>query len=89
MNPRVISFFGLFVMLFIAYLFSNNKRKIDFRVIAGGLVLQFTLAFIIIHTQVGQSFFKWATESISSIVETSDVGSRFVFGEKFHEHLYA
>lgn len=89
MDPRFISFVGLFVMLFLAWLLSNNKRSIDFRVIVGGLFLQSFLAFFILKTNIGQSFFSYLTKAISALVATSDIGSRFVFGESFEDHPIA
>src|SRR5262245_475202 len=41
---RVISFVGLFVMIGLAWLMSSNKRKFPWRVVIGGLILQFIFA---------------------------------------------
>lgn len=89
MDPRFISFFGLFAMLFFAWLLSNNKKAIDQRVVVGGLLLQITLAFFILKTDLGQSFFLYLTKAISSLVATSDVGAKFVFGESYEDHHIA
>jgi CNT family concentrative nucleoside transporter len=43
---RVISFVGLFVMIGLAWLMSSNKRKFPWRVVIGGLILQFIFAAI-------------------------------------------
>jgi CNT family concentrative nucleoside transporter len=43
---RVISFIGLFVMIGLAWLMSSNKRKFPWRVVIGGLILQFIFAGI-------------------------------------------
>ncbi|MBC62700.1 MAG: NupC/NupG family nucleoside CNT transporter [Zetaproteobacteria bacterium] len=88
MQDKLISVIGLFTMLFIAWLFSNNKKKIDFRSIAGGLFLQFILAYFVLHTNFGKAFFAMATTAITSVVETTDIGSKFVFGENFKDHFY-
>lgn len=41
---RVISFVGLFVMIGLAWLMSSNRRKFPWRVVIGGLILQFLFA---------------------------------------------
>jgi concentrative nucleoside transporter, CNT family len=41
---RFISFVGLFVMIGLAWLMSSNKRKFPWRVVIGGLILQFIFA---------------------------------------------
>jgi CNT family concentrative nucleoside transporter len=86
---RVISFFGLIVMLFLAWLLSNNKRRMDWRVIVGGLLLQFALALIVLKTAPGRAFFSWANDFVGGVVALSDEGARFVFGEKFTDHFFA
>ncbi|MEY3193360.1 MAG: Na+ dependent nucleoside transporter N-terminus, partial [Bacteroidota bacterium] len=34
---------GIIVIIIIAYLFSNNKSKINYRLVMSGLLLQFTI----------------------------------------------
>lgn len=89
MDPRLMSVLGLFVMLFLAWLLSNNKKKIDVRVVVGGLLLQSCLAFFILKTSLGQNAFSYLTKAVASLVAMSDVGSRFVFGESFEDHAIA
>ena len=50
---RLVSFGGLFVMMGLAWLLSSHKRVIQWRVIVGGLVLQFAFAFLILRTTPG------------------------------------
>ena len=57
MASRFMSFIGLFVMLGFAWLLSNNKKKMDFRVILGGISLQFILAACILKSRFGQMIF--------------------------------
>ena len=89
MEPRIISCIGLISIVTFAFLLSDNKKAVDLRIVLGGLLLQFTLAFIILHTKIGHNVFEFATSAVASIVETSDMGARFVFGENFQEHFFA
>lgn len=76
-------------MVSIAFLISNNKKKINYRVILGGLLLQFVLAVFLLKTAIGYRIFKAAQVFITTILSLSDKGAAFVFGESFQEHLFA
>lgn len=76
-------------MLGVAWLLSNNKKKINLRVIVGGLSLQLVLALIILWTPQGQAFFELARSFFAKLISFSDSGALFVFGEDFRDHFYA
>lgn len=50
---RVISFVGLFVMIGLAWLMSSNRRKFPWRVVIGGLLLQFIFAGVMFASRDG------------------------------------
>ncbi|PKL49080.1 MAG: NupC/NupG family nucleoside CNT transporter [Planctomycetes bacterium HGW-Planctomycetes-1] len=87
--PRLISFAGLLVMLFLAWLLSDNRRKMNWRLIASGVVLQLALAVIILRTVPGQYIFDGIRILITRLISFSAAGSAFVFGEGFKEHPFA
>lgn len=87
--PRLISFAGLIVMVFLAWLFSDNRRKMNWRLIASGIILQFVLAIIILHTTGGQFVFGGLKILITKLIGFSEAGSEFVFGATFKEHFFA
>ena len=84
-----MSFFGIFIMMGLAWLLSENKKKMDFRVIFGGLALQFILALIIMKTSAGQMFFVWAKDVVTAVIEMSDTGAEFLFGASYKDHFFA
>ena len=43
---------GIFVIVLIAFLFSNNKRKVNWRLVVIGLTLQFIIAIFIIKGDI-------------------------------------
>lgn len=81
---------GILLILGIAFLFSNNKRKVNWRLVLVGLVMQLTFAIFIIHGErMGSWFFmlgwpKIAVEWLGGVVIQLLVfigkGSEFVFG---------
>ncbi|MBF0443926.1 MAG: NupC/NupG family nucleoside CNT transporter [Oligoflexales bacterium] len=86
---RLMSVIGLLTMLLFAWLLSNNKKKMDLRVIIGGLAMQFFLAIVILKTDLGIAFFTKANQAIRAFVAMSDRGAEFTFGSTFRTHFFA
>ena len=80
MVQRITAFFGIFVLLGIAWLLSNNKKKINFRIVIWGLLLQLIFAILILKTGPGQSVFFFARAFITKLLSFTDVGASFLFG---------
>jgi len=82
MTQRLISFGGLFVLMGLAWLMSSHKTKRpDLRIIVGGLVLQFTLAVIMLRTPPGQWLFEGIGVAFTHFSGFVDQGAGFVFGD--------
>jgi CNT family concentrative nucleoside transporter len=86
---RLISAFGIVVFIGLAWLMSSDKRRFPWRVVIGGLVLQFAFAALILRTNPGLAFFESVDHVFNRLMDCVDVGSRFVFGDSFEEHLFA
>lgn len=80
---RATSFLGIFVLLGIAWLLSNNKKKISFRVIGWGLFLQLLFAILILKTGPGQAVFFYAKAAIIRLLSFTDAGASFLFGNLY------
>ena len=83
MQQKIIGFFGIFVLLGIAWLFSNNKKKVNFRIIIWGILLQIIFAFLILKTGPGQSLFFFARAFITKLLSFTDAGAAFLFGNLY------
>lgn len=77
---RIISFCGLFVMLGLALAMSSARRKISLRLVAGGLLLQFLLALVILKTETGHLVFQWLGDRFRSMQSFTDEGTGLIFG---------
>ncbi|MCL4195469.1 MAG: NupC/NupG family nucleoside CNT transporter, partial [Thermoguttaceae bacterium] len=86
---RCVSAIGLVVLLVLAWLMSENRRRMNWRLIASGLSLQFVLAVFLLRTPVGQSIFDAARGFVDRLVSFSDAGAEFVFGPDFRDHYLA
>jgi CNT family concentrative nucleoside transporter len=89
MSEQLMSAFGLFVMMFLAWCMSSNRRIIPYRVIIGGVALQLIFAVLILKTSPGQALFTWLGDFFEAVLNYVDSGSAFVFGEKFRDHFFA
>lgn len=78
---RFTGLIGIAVILGLAFLWSNNRKKINFRVVGVGLLLQLALAIFILKVPVGQQIFAWLGEAINKLLDFSQEGALFVFGD--------
>jgi len=78
---RFTGVLGLAAMLGLAYLFSTNRRAIQLKLVAWGLGLQITFAFLVFYWTFGQMLFYRAGNAVNHLLAYAFVGSEFVFGE--------
>lgn len=86
---RMISIVGLLVMLGLAWLLSSDRRRMDWRLIASGVALQFLLGAFILKTTWGKEAFNLAQMVTVQLINYSDAGAQFLFGNDFQEHFFA
>ncbi|MBD1927918.1 NupC/NupG family nucleoside CNT transporter [Trichocoleus sp. FACHB-90] len=86
---RVISAVGLAVFIGLSYAFSINRRAVRWRPIFWGMGLEFIVALLILKTPGGLAVFKALGDVVSRFLAFSDVGAKFVFGEKYEDHFFA
>jgi CNT family concentrative nucleoside transporter len=72
---------GLLILVAFAFLFSNNKRKIDWRLVGIGLLLQITFGLLITKVDAVASVFARVSEAFVIFLNFSEDGARFLFGE--------
>jgi CNT family concentrative nucleoside transporter len=80
---RLISLFGLVVMIGLAWLLGRNRFRISLRIIVGGLILQLAFGAVILRTPVGTAAISGANDAFLALNRCVDEGSRFVFGKDF------
>jgi concentrative nucleoside transporter, CNT family len=78
---RFTGIIGIVVLLGLAWLWSNNRRKINYRVVAVGLSLQLALAIFILKVPIGQKIFFVLGQAINKLLDFSQEGALFVFGD--------
>ena len=77
---RFTGLIGIVLILGLAFLLSNNRKAINYRLVGVGLLLQFSLAVFILKTDTGKAIFGYVGQSIENLLKLSQKGSEFVFG---------
>ena len=77
---RFFGITGILLIFLIAFLMSNNKKRINLKTVAMGFLLQVALAVFVLKIPVGQAFFGAIGKFISKILDFSMIGAQFVFG---------
>ena len=88
----LLGILGLFTLLFIAFLLSENKSAINIKTVVYGLAFQLIFALFILKTPFGAPIFSFLDDSINILIGFSSSGSDFLFksyvdGVGFHPGL--
>jgi CNT family concentrative nucleoside transporter len=77
---RVLSGFGLLVMVGLAWLCSEQRRAVRWRLVFWAMVLQFLLGVLVLRTPFGVPFFEGVRGAFDVLTQASEAGASFVFG---------
>ncbi|MEG0193071.1 nucleoside transporter C-terminal domain-containing protein [Stenotrophomonas sp. NA06056] len=72
--------FGLAVLIGITWLFSNNKRAVDWKLVATGITLQIAFAALVILVPGGRDVFDALGQGFVKVLSFVNEGSSFIFG---------
>jgi len=78
--PILRGLFGLIVITALAYIFSNNKKKINWKLVTIGIVMQFAFAFLVVKTVIGREIFSYCSQFFVWLFSFASDGAQFVFG---------
>jgi CNT family concentrative nucleoside transporter len=80
--------FGLAVLIGIAWLFSNNKRSVDWRLVITGISLQIGFAALVLLVPGGKDVFNALGDGFVKILGFVGAGSSFIFGGLMNVETY-
>src|SRR5688572_26514927 len=72
--------FGLALLIGIAWLFSQNKGAVDWKLVATGVALQIAFASLVLLVPGGKDAFQFLSDGFVKILSFVAAGSTFVFG---------
>ena len=77
---RFQGIFGIILILAIAFLFSNNKKNINYRLVFSGLGLQLLIGILVLKIPAITHFFQLLGKAMGKIEQFSRQGAAFVYG---------
>ena len=80
--------FGLSVLIFIAWLFSNNRGAVDWRLVLTGIALQVGFAALVLLVPGGRDVFDALGNGFVKILSFVGEGSKFIFGNLMDVDTY-
>ena len=80
MHLKLISLFGLFAMIGLAWACSLNRRRFPWRTVWTGLALQVVFALAVLKTEAGSRSFEFANAAVTRLLGFADEGAKMVFG---------
>ena len=80
MSQILFGLFGLSVLVSIAWLFSDNKKRVDWRLVATGVALQIAFAAFVLRTDIGSAIFGGLGQIFVTLIEFTNAGSQMILG---------
>ena len=77
---------GIVVLLAVAWLLSSDRRRFPWKIVIGGLALQWALAWVVLRTETGRAFFDGVGRVVTVVLQGADAGASFVFGPLAGSH---
>ncbi|WP_068778678.1 NupC/NupG family nucleoside CNT transporter [Paenibacillus sp. GM2] len=81
----LISIAGLFIVLLLAWLASNDKKKLKYRPIIVMIVIQIVLGLLLLKTSIGEFLIKGFANSFAILLGYANEGIDFIFGGMANE----
>jgi CNT family concentrative nucleoside transporter len=72
---------GMVVLLLIAFLFSSNRKKINWKTVGAGLTAQLLIGFGVLKVPFIQHIFEFIGGIFTNILDYTAAGSQFLFGD--------
>ncbi|MBE0649002.1 MAG: NupC/NupG family nucleoside CNT transporter [Bacteroidales bacterium] len=77
---RFTGLLGLVLIFGIAFLMSNNRKAINYRLVITGIILQVGTAIFVLKVPIGQLIFEKIGFGVQKLLDYSMEGARFCFG---------
>ncbi|MEH6584154.1 MAG: nucleoside transporter C-terminal domain-containing protein [Halioglobus sp.] len=71
---------GILIIFAIAFMMSNNRQAVNWRLVICGLSLQMFLAMFILRTPWGQGLFEFLGHAVEKVLGFANAGASFVLG---------
>ena len=80
MTLGALTLVGVFALLGIAFLLSENRRAISLRTVLGAFAIQAMLGIFVLYVPAGKSMLLGLSEGVQAVMSSANVGMDFLFG---------
>ncbi|MEM9006498.1 MAG: Na+ dependent nucleoside transporter N-terminal domain-containing protein, partial [Cyanobacteria bacterium P01_F01_bin.86] len=77
---NLLSLVGIVGLCFWAWVFSEDKRRIPWKVVFWGIGIQLVLGLLIFRLPITREIVVWVSGLLNALIDASEAGSRFLFG---------
>jgi len=77
---NLVSLSGLAALMAVAWAFSEDRRRVNWRVIGWGTGLQLLLGGVVFLAPGSQAVFLWSNRVVLRLLDTAQAGQKFLFG---------
>jgi CNT family concentrative nucleoside transporter len=77
---KLISLLGIAFILFLAFLLSDNRKKINYKMVISGIILEVILILAILKIPVVEGFFELIGDGVNALFQFTTEGTKFLFG---------
>jgi CNT family concentrative nucleoside transporter len=88
LNSLLRGALGMFVLICIAFLFSSNRKAINWKTVGLGLLAQLVLAIGVLKVSFIQSIFEFIGQGFVAILDFTAAGSTFLLGDLMNVDSY-
>ena len=81
MNHPAFGLIGVFLILFLAWIFSENKKAIRPRTVLVCFALQVGIAVLVLYVPFGQKLLAGMSNKVTTLLSYADSGIGFIFGD--------
>ena len=84
----VMGLVGVFALLGIAFLLSENRRAISLRTVLGAFAIQAMLGIFVLYVPAGKSMLLGLSEGVQAVMSSANVGMDFLFGGLVSDKMF-
>ncbi|MCO7232138.1 MULTISPECIES: NupC/NupG family nucleoside CNT transporter [unclassified Cobetia] len=84
----VMGLVGIFALLGIAFLLSENRRAISLRTVLGAFAIQAMLGAFVLYVPAGKSMLLGLSEGVQAVMSSANVGMDFLFGGLVSDKMF-
>ncbi|KAI0990638.1 hypothetical protein GJ496_004130 [Pomphorhynchus laevis] len=83
------SIFGILIVLSMLFVTSEHPEFVNWRIVIGGLIMQFWLGFFVMQTKFGFDLIKWIADRVEIFLNFSKSGAEFIYGDLINFNVFA